>query len=379
MSYYIINALVYHNRRFEARDLHIDNGKVYFTTEIPENAEIVDAHGYKIVPGFIDIHTHGAVGVDVNAASTDELAKIGRFFASNGTTSWLGSVLTDTVEQTEWCLDQFNKYYENPQKDASELLGTHLEGPFLAHEYKGAMPEHLLQKGNTELLRHYYEYSNGHIAYLTCSPEVEGVTEMIPEAVKMGIHVGIGHSAATYEKSVEAIENGAELNTHTGNAMRLFHQHEPAILGASLDHDIYCEMICDGLHLVPSTVKFYVNIKGIDRLIAITDSIMASGLPDGEYKLGVNDVVVKDGDAKLKSNGVRAGSTLTQNRALKNIIKFTGLPLEDVIPMLSENPAKFLGVDNRLGKIENGYDADMVFLNSSNDVTHVYLKGNKVK
>ena len=379
MNYYIKNALVYHNHRFEARNLHIVDGKIHFAPEIPEGAEVVDASGRKIVPCFIDIHTHGAVGVDVNAATKEDLAKIGRFFASNGTTGWLGSVLTDTQEQTEWCLNQFNDYYADPAKDAAELLGTHLEGPFLAYEYKGAMPDYLLQKGNTELLRHYQDVAKGHVRYITCAPEVEGVAEMIPEAVKMGIHVGIGHSAATYDQAIRAIDNGAENCTHTFNAMRLFHQHEPAIMGAVLERDIFCEMICDGLHLVPSTVRMLMKIKGPEHLIAITDSIMAAGLPDGNYKLGVNDVVVKDGDAKLASNGVRAGSTLTQNRALKNLLKFTDKTLEEIIPTLTENPAKLLGLDDRIGRIEEGMDADLVFLDCNNDVAEVYLKGLRAK
>ena len=375
MDFYIVNGQVYYEHRFVPMPLHVVDGIINLCREVPADAQIVDAKGQKIVPGFIDIHTHGAVGVDVNAATKEDLAKIGRFFASNGTTAWLGSVLTDTQEQTQWCLEQFNQYYEDPAVDSAELLGTHLEGPFLAFEYKGAMPEHLLQKGNTDLLRHYQDIAKGHIRYLTCAPEVEGINEMIPVARSMGIHVGIGHSAATYDQACRAIDNGAELCTHTFNAMRLFHQHEPAIMGAVLERDVFCEMICDGLHLVPATVRMLMKLKGPEHLIAITDSIMAAGLPDGNYKLGVNDVVVKDGDAKLASNGVRAGSTLTQNRALKNLLKFTDKTLEEILPVLTENPAKLLGVDDRIGRIAEGMDADLVVLDENNEVTQVYLKG----
>lgn len=381
MDFYIVNGEVYHEHRFVPLSIHVVDGVIHLCQpqEVPANAQTVDAKGQKIVPGFIDIHTHGAVGVDVNAATAEDLQKIGRFFASNGTTAWLGSILTDTVEQTDWCIEQFKAYSDLAAVDAAELLGAHLEGPFLASEYKGAMPEHLLQEGNTELLKHYQELAEGRIKYITVSPEVPGVNEMIPEAKKLGIRVGIGHSGATYSQAMDAIEKGADLATHTFNAMRLFHQHEPAIMGAVLESDVYCEMICDGLHLVPATVRLLTKIKGMDQLIAITDSIMAAGLPDGNYKLGVNDVVVKDGDAKLASNGVRAGSTLTQNRALKNIMAFTGKPLEEVIPVLTENPAKLLGLDSRIGRIAEGMDADLVFLNESNDIAQVYLKGRAVK
>ena len=379
MDYYIINGKVYHDHAFHDLTLHVRNGKLELCGQAPAGAEMVDAAGKKIVPGFIDIHTHGAVGVDVNGASAEDLRKIGRFFAGNGTTAWLGSVLTDTVEQTEWCIDQFKAYDSVEGQDAAELLGIHLEGPFLASEYKGAMPEHLLRQGDAELLRHYQERAEGKIRYITVSPEVPGVSDMIPEAKKLGILVGIGHSGATYAQAMEAIDKGADLCTHTFNAMRLFHQHEPAIMGAVLESDIFCEMICDGLHLVPGTVRMLTKLKGMEKCVAITDSIMAAGLPDGNYHLGVNDVVVVDGDAKLASTGVRAGSTLTQNRALKNLLRFTGKPLEQILPTLTENPAKLLKLDHRIGYLNDGMDADLVFLDENADVASVFVKGRQVK
>lgn len=379
MDYYIINGKVYHDHAFHDLTLHVRNGKLELCSQAPAGAEMVDAAGKKIVPGFIDIHTHGAVGVDVNGASAEDLRKIGRFFAGNGTTAWLGSVLTDTVEQTEWCIDQFKSYDSVEGQDAAELLGIHLEGPFLASEYKGAMPEHLLRQGDAELLRHYQKRAEGKIRYITVSPEVPGVSDMIPEAKKLGILVGIGHSGATYAQAMEAIDKGADLCTHTFNAMRLFHQHEPAIMGAVLESDIFCEMICDGLHLVPGSVRMLTKLKGFEKCVAITDSIMAAGLPDGNYHLGVNDVVVVDGDAKLASTGVRAGSTLTQNRALKNLLRFTGKPLEQILPTLTENPAKLLKLDHRIGYLNDGMDADLVFLDENADVASVFVKGRQVK
>lgn len=373
----IVNGQVYIGRRFEEKTLCL-SGRTLRVLEpdapVLAGAEVVDASGKRIVPGFIDIHTHGGVGVDVNGATAEDLEKISRFFAGNGTTSWLCSVLTDTVEQTEWCIDQF-KAHKAGEQPTSELLGIHLEGPFLAAEYKGAMPEHLLRRGDPELLRSYQERAEGNIRYITLSPEVEGAVELILAAKRLGIVPAIGHSGASYEQSMEAIAAGAAAATHTFNAMGLFHQHRPAIMGAVLESDVYCEMICDGRHLHPGAVRLLIKTKGLDKVVAITDSIMAAGLPDGKYHLGVNQVVVEEGDAKLAGTGVRAGSTLTQDAALRSLVAFTGRPVEELLPALTENPAKLIGVFGRKGSIADGKDADLVVLDGENRVDMVFCRG----
>lgn len=159
--------------------------------------------------------------------------------------------------------------------------------------------------------------------------------------------------------------------------MALLHQHRPAILGAALESDIYCEMICDGRHLHPGIVRLLLKVKGADRAVAITDSIMAAGLPDGSYHLGVNQVVVEDGDARLASDGTRAGSTLTQDAALRNLLSFTGRPLEELLPLLTENPARLIGVFDRKGSIAPGKDADLVLLDGENRVDGVFFRGRR--
>lgn len=381
MEQYIVNGKVFLNGSFQQKTIGIENGRIHILPEdekCREGAKIYDAGGKKVVPGFIDIHTHGAVGVDVNAASAEELGKIGHFMATQGTTSWLCSVLTDTKEQTLWCIDEFKKHKQK-EYDAANLLGIHLEGPFLASEFKGAMPEHLLRGADLALLKEYQEAAEGNIRYLTVSPEIEGIVEAIPDIRKLGIVVAIGHSGADYDTSMKAIEKGAASCTHIFNAMKLLHQHFPAIMGAALESDIYCEAICDGRHLHPGVVRLLIKTKGIDRVVAITDSIMAAGLPDGNYKLGVNDVVVVDGDAKLASNGVRAGSTLTTGQALKNIMAFTGRPIEEVLKLLTENPAKLIGVFDKKGSIEEGKDADLVILDEDNHVADTFVMGKQIK
>ena len=381
MSIRIINGKVYKNGTFSEEDLVLKEGKISSAED--ENAdEVYDAKGKYVVPGFIDVHTHGGAGVDVNAADQQGFEKIGHFFATQGTTSWLSSILTDTKEQTLKTINEAVKHQEaqkNGHENCADLLGIHLEGPFLAPEYKGAMPEHLLISPDLELLKEYQKAADGNIRYITISPEVEGLIDDIPAMKELGITVAIGHSGADYDTSWKAINNGAECCTHTFNAMKLLHQHFPAIMGAVLESDIYCEAICDGRHLHPGTVRFLLKMKGLDKVIAITDSIMAAGLPDGEYMLGVNPVIVKDGDAKLKYGDSRAGSTLTTGCALKNLIKFTGRSLEEILPLLTCNPAKMLDVYDRIGSLDTGKDADVVILDEEYSVIDTFVKGRKIE
>lgn len=378
-QFVITNALVYTGHRFVPREVYVEEGRVAQLAEkvnAPAGCPRLDLGGKRLVPGFIDIHTHGAAGVDVNAATADQLnGAIGHFFASQGTTGWLCSVLTDTPEQTLWCLDQA-KAAMKEEGDWAQLLGVHLEGPFLASQYKGAMPEHLLQKGSAELFAKYEAAGEGAVKYMTVSPEVEGVPAMVRD-IAARVKVAIGHSGAEYDTAMECIANGAVSATHTFNAMRLFHQHQPAIMGAVLESDVYCEAICDGRHLHPASVRLLLKCKGWDRVVAVTDSIMAAGLPDGNYKLGVNDVVVEDGDAKLASDGTRAGSTLTTGQALKNLVKFTGEGPEKVLPLLTENPADLLGLP-RKGRIAPGCDADFVVLGEDLTVLRTIVGGRTV-
>ncbi len=343
----------------------------------PKGLPEVDAAGLQILPGFLDLHTHGAAGVDVNAADVDGLRTIGRFFASQGVSGWLCSILTDTVEQTLWCIEQARQVIEGGPYDGAPLLGIHLEGPCLSTEYKGAMPEHLLMhEANYDLFARYQTAANGHIRYVTLSPEIPGVVELVPRLTALGMVCAMGHSGAGYDCAMGCIHAGVRSVTHLGNAMRLFHQHDPAIFGVALESDAYVEAICDGRHLHPGTVRLYCKAKGMHRMLAVTDSIMAAGLPDGQYKLGVNDVIVKDGDAKLP-NGVRAGSTLTMAQALRNLLVFTRRPLEQIAPMLSENQARLMGWPSK-GRLAVGCDADLVLLDGACQVVQTFAAGHSV-
>lgn len=376
---FLKNAWVYQGRRFAPADVLVRDGVLAAVgpdVSCPDGAQVLDLDGMALAPGFIDVHTHGGDGIDVNAATAQDLHKIGAFFARHGTTGWLCSILTDTEQQTLWCIGQARQAMEAPGPGA-RLLGIHLEGPFLAAAYKGAMPEHLLRQGDAGLFRRYQEAAGGAVRYLTVSPEVEGVPEMIAQ-MSGETAVAIGHSGADYETVMRAIGSGAVAATHTFNAMGLFHQHRPAIMGAVLESDVYCEAICDGRHLHPAAVRLLLKCKGWDRVVAITDSIQAAGLPDGHYKLGVNDVVVEDGDAKLADTGVRAGSTLSQDTALRNLMAFTGKSAAEVLPLLTENPARLVGVFGQKGSIEPGKDADLVVLDRAWNVRRTIVAGESV-
>lgn len=375
------NGLVLIEGEFRKRNLILSEGKIVDIyqgeqLELGENLKEIDGEGYYIIPGFIDIHTHGAVGQDVNNTTALGLEEISRFFAQQGTTTWLASLLTDSEEHIEKSINEILKH-QKTEGVTGNLFGIHLEGPFLSHEYKGSMPEYFLREYDSQLVSRYQQIAQGQIKYMTVAPEVEGVLEHIPQLTKEGIQVSLGHSGVTYEKGIAAVKAGAKASTHTFNAMGLFHQHHPGMMGVALETDIYCEAICDGRHLHPGAIRLLLKTKGLERVILITDSIMAAGLQDGEYQLGVNEIVVKNGDAKLKNQDVRAGSTLTMAQALKNMLAFTDLSLAEIVPLMSENPAKLLKIDDQVGTIAVGKLANLVFLDQEMTIKQTFIKGKK--
>lgn len=338
-----------------------------------DELKVIDANGQVVIPGFIDIHTHGGNGIDINHASKDDLNELSKFFASCGVTSFLPAVLTDTHETMCDLLSEIAEAKEEGT-DGSEILGIHMEGPFLCVQYKGAMPEYLIQDASIENMKDYINASKNNIKYMTISPENKGIEELVAYLKDNNIVASMGHTGADYDKCLSCISAGVTSSTHVFNAMGTIHQHRPAAIGASLESDVYSEVICDGFHLHPGIVRLIIKVKGDEKVLAITDSIMAAGLSDGEYKLGVNDIVVKGGDAQLASDGTRAGSTLTMDRALRNLIKFTGRNLEDVIGFLTKNQANVLGLDNK-GEIAIGKDGDVVILDEKLTPICTVVKG----
>lgn len=351
---------------------------VTYSDGIIRSLERIDEYGLPfLLPGFIDVHTHGGGGLDVNhIEGRKEIEKLSLFYAEHGVTSFHLSVMTDELDRMLNLSSIIGKECGKTLSGA-ELVGIHLEGPFLSTEYNGCMPERLILEPDTTILDKFLEVSGGNIRYITIAPERNGSLDFIRYAVEKGVVVSMGHSSAEYEEAVEAVNAGVTSATHLFNAMKLFHMHRPAVSGAALESDkVYTEIISDGFHLHPVAVRLVIKTKGLDKVVLITDSIMAAGMGDGEYSLGVNRVIVKDGDAKTP-DGVRAGSTLTLDRALRNVVSFTSLSLERVWRMTSFNQAEMLSMDDR-GKIEVGRRADFVLLDNKLEVLETIVRGRTV-
>jgi len=334
------------------------------------NARVVDMQYQTILPGLFDIHTHGSVGYDYNIASLEDMEKIIQFSIQHGITSVFPTVMTDDediVLRQLSLIDQLSEKYDI-------IKGIHLEGPFLSKEFIGAMNPNGVMNASIQQIDKFQNACHHKIKMMTISPETLGVEETIPYLIQNGVMVSLGHSQASYEEAMRAIELGARSFTHTFNAMKPLNHHQPSIVGAALASDAFTELICDGFHLHPDIIRMMKKIKGMDKLLLVTDSIMACGLPDGNYHLGKDEVIVEGGDAHLIKNGARAGSTLDPFSAIKNFARFNHLKLYQAVPLMSKNPAEVTGLNNQVGEIKKGLDADFIVVNND-ELISVYSKG----
>ncbi len=373
----IKNGTVVINDSLQMVDIEIKDGKIFnIGTNLDEkDLNVIDAKSMFVLPGFIEIHTHGGNNFDMNLVQLDQIGDLSNFYVKNGVTGFCPTILTDTSETLIECMEKFSKAMDDQLDVGSRILGMHLEGPYLSKEYKGAMPEYLLKTPCIDDFMQYQKAAKGNIKIITMAPELDNAMPFINEVFKTGVVVSMGHSGAEYETAIEAIENGASSCTHLYNATKLTHQHFPSLTGAVLESDIYSEVISDGIHVHPANIRILLKAKGFDKVIAITDSISAAGLPDGEYKLGVNDVVVINGDAKLKDRDMRAGSTLTSDRCFRNLVKFTNEPINKISKLMSANPAKLLNIFDKKGSIECGKDGDIVIMNNDGFVQYCIVEG----
>jgi len=360
--------------------LAIENGKIVDLFEkkfVKEEFydEIIDAEGNYVSFGFIDIHCHGASGYDVMDEGFKPLESIARFNLKNGVTSFFAAVMTGPVEKIRYSLKNITIYISSQQRnevcrDKASILGIYLEGPYFSPTKKGAQPEEYLRKPDKEEMASFLEDSHHFIKVVSLAPELVGALEVIKYLKKEEIVIALGHTDASYEETKRALLLGASLATHTFNGMRGFSHREPGALGAFLTEEgVYCELIADCVHVNPAAMKMLVKVKGTDKIILITDSMMAAGLSDGEYLLSGQKVMVKNGTATLP-DGTLAGSTLTLNRAIYNMVYEVGVSLQDAVKMATLNPAKALKLTGK-GSIEPGNDADLVIFDENINVVKV--------
>jgi len=331
---------------------------------------------YKVIPGFIDLHIHGASGADTMDATKEAIQTIAKALPKEGTTSFLATTMTSPIHQIENALFNIKKYRETEnQPGKAEVLGIHLEGPYISHKRVGAQnPKHILEP-SVDQFQKWQDISGGAIKLVTFAPELKGGLELTSYLKKTGVVASIGHSDALYTEAVKAIDAGITHATHLFNQMRGMHHREPGVVGAVLMHDeVKCEIIADGVHVCPEMVKFSYQNKGKDGLILITDAIRAKCMGNGKYELGGQEVIVNDDKATLK-DGTLAGSILKLKDAAKNMISYTDCSLLDIIQMASINPAKQINVYDRKGSIRVGKDADLVVINDNFEVVMTFCKG----
>lgn len=353
------NGLALIGGKLTKNDIVANHGKIIeIAPEIvaDEQTEVVDCTGKYILPALVDIHTHGANGYDFNTADLDGMKKIMEFYVSHGVGTVFPTVMTDSDEVICRQVELICKLAQN----YPEVKGINLEGPFLSSQKCGAMPPQYLQKPSVDKFMQYQKAANGFIKLVTVAPELPDAVAFISEVADSGVVVSLGHSTATAEEVNRALDAGAKSFTHFGNAMSQMDRLNLNMVGSAMASDAFAEVIVDGKHVNREVVKLLVKTKGASKVIGITDSIMATGLADGNYTLGATDVVVTGGDAFVKGTTTRAGSTLDAYTGLANTVAFCGLSLVEALSIWTINPAKLVGLDSRIGTIEIGKDADFI-------------------
>lgn len=330
-----------------------------------------------LVPGFIDVHIHGSGGRDVMEGTREAVEVVSKFLASHGTTAYLATTVTASPIKTIQALESLGKLIQE-ETGGARILGVHLEGPFINEKKRGVHPPEHIRNPSVRIFDELVKMSGNQIKLVTLAPEIPSGLQFVEHIRSKGIVVSLGHSNATYEEARQAIQAGATNATHTFNAMREFSHREPGILGAVLtDSRVWTELIADGVHVDPIAVEMLLRCKGTRRVLLITDAISAAGMPDGDYHLASLAVKVSQGVCR-SLEGSLAGSTLSQDRALQNMIRWTGMPLEQVICMLTRNPAESIGVSESKGSVQPGQDADLVLLEDDLSVQATLCEGSLV-
>jgi N-acetylglucosamine-6-phosphate deacetylase len=335
----------------------------------------LDFPGCTLAPGLIDIHIHGGAGHDVMEADAGGLAALERSLLGNGVTAYLPTTVTAPMERLLSALDQLGKHVtQRASTNGVRALGIHLEGPFISHAKRGVHPPADLLPPSPALLERFWQASHGAIRLITIAPELPGALETIARARDLGIVVSVGHSNANTAETLAAVAAGAVHATHTFNAMRPLDHREPGIAGVVLtDSRLTADIIADGIHVAPTVLDLFIRAKGFDRTILITDAISATGMPDGNYRLGDLEVAVRDG--RCEHQGKLAGSVLTLDRAVRNIASYAHIALDQAVRLATLNPARRLGLEAERGVIAPGHAADLIALTAKGEVAFAMAAG----
>jgi N-acetylglucosamine-6-phosphate deacetylase len=334
-----------------------------------------------IAPGLIDLHLHGALEKDVMDCQEESLKQIAVHQSRCGVTGFLGSTMSAPIEAVLEAVDVINRTSQThaPIGLPSELLGVHIEGPFLSEQKKGAQDPSAIRAMEEADVGRLINAAQGIKVVISLAPEVKNNQRFIPQLKESGFVVAIGHSNATYEQALQSFQEGISHATHLFNAMSGFGHREPGVVGAVLDSDgISAELIADGIHVHPAALRLAVSRKGTERLCLVTDSLKASGVGDGVFRWGSMEIDVKGPRATIKESDVLAGSVLTMNQAVKNMIEWTGISVSQAINMASLNPAMVLGLEEEIGNIQPGKTANLVVLDQKFEVIETILGGRSV-
>ena len=368
-DYFILEDSMLEDYFMEVKDGVI----VGFSKNEPDEYEYL---GEIVAPGLVDTHIHGYAGKDIMNAEEGALNVISKGLLECGVTSFLPTTLTDSKEKTDAALKRVAAEYKDVE--GAKVRGIFLEGPFFTEKYKGAQNPFYMSDPKIDYLKEWKEISDGLVNKIAIAPEREGASDFIKKANAMGVRVALGHSDASFEQAVAAVDAGANIFVHTYNGMSGLHHREPGMVGAAMSTDAISELICDGHHVNPNAANILMNAKGRDKIALITDCMSAGGMADGDYMLGEFPVRVEGGTARLKEGGSLAGSILKLKEAVKNVVDWEIADIFEAIQMASLIPAKSVGIDNVCGKLHEGYSADFIVLDYDMNLEKTFLNGKLV-